>query len=486
VTATQRTASTEPRHFESISSWDLEAEVVVVGLGCAGACAAIEAAAAGADVLVLERAAAGGGTTALSGGLIYLGGGTPVQKACGFDDTPDEMYKFLMLATGPEPDEPKTRLYCDESLEHYDWLVGHGVPFKHSAYHEPSMESPTDDCLVFTGGEDTWPFNVLARPAARGHKPQTQGSAGGFLMQRLIAALEQTSARVESDLGVETLVVDRDGRVQGLIASRDGAEWAVRATRGVILCAGGFILNEQMLARHAPVLQQCSVKLSGGLDDGRAIRMAQAIGAATIRMDSGECAVPISPPRPLVRGLLVNRFGQRFINEDSYFGRIGQAALFKQAGQMYFIHDDDTYEVSWIGVEAHAVADTIPELEAELELPEGSLQATMALYNRYAEKGEDPVFHKATHFIKPLTSPPYGAIRWCAPKAIYATFTLGGLHTPVSGEVLSAEGEPIPGLYAAGRTTSGVAAFGYVSGISLGDGTYFGRLAGRSVAQAPT
>ena len=101
-------------------------------------------------------------------------------------------------------------------------------------------------------------------------------------------------------------------------------------------------------------------------------------------MDSGECAVPISPPRPLVRGLLVNRFGQRFINEDSYFGRIGQAALFKQAGQMYFIHDDDTYEVSWIGVEAHAVADTIPELEAELELPEGSLQATMALYNRYA------------------------------------------------------------------------------------------------------
>ena len=62
------------------------------------------------------------------------------------------------------------------------------MPFKHSFYPEPSMESPTDDCLVFTGGEDTWPYNEIARPAPRGHKPQTEAAAGGFLMQRIIEA----------------------------------------------------------------------------------------------------------------------------------------------------------------------------------------------------------------------------------------------------------------------------------------------------------
>jgi 3-oxo-5alpha-steroid 4-dehydrogenase len=69
---------------------------------------------------------------------------------------------------------------------------------------------------------------------------------------------------------------------------------------------------------------------------------------------------------------------------------------------------------------------------------------------------------------------------------IYAPFTLGGLHTLVDGEVLDLDGEPIPGLYAAGRATSGVAAQGYCSGLSLGDSTYFGRRAGRSAAKAKT
>src|SRR5512140_823937 len=143
----------EVRKAREVRLWDLQADVVVVGFGCAGACAAIEAAEAGADVLVLERASGGGGTSAMSGGQIYMGGGTPVQKACGFEDTTEEMYKFLMAALGPEPDEAKIRVFCDESLAHYQWFVDHGVPFKMSFYPEPGSEAPTDDCLVFTGGE---------------------------------------------------------------------------------------------------------------------------------------------------------------------------------------------------------------------------------------------------------------------------------------------------------------------------------------------
>ncbi|MFP8877872.1 MAG: FAD-binding protein, partial [Myxococcota bacterium] len=78
----------------------------------------------------------------------------------------------------------------------------------------------------------------------------------------------------------------------------------------------------------------------------------------------------------------------------------------------------------------------------------------------------------------------FAAIEIGSGQVTYATFTLGGLHTQADGEVLTPEGKPVPGLYAAGRTTSGIAAVGYVSGISLGDASFFGRLAGRSAARA--
>ena len=151
---------------------------------------------------------------------------------------------------------------------------------------------------------------------------------------------------------------------------------------------------------------------------------------------------------------------------------------------MFFVHDDETYEVNDGGFEVDFVGETIEELESEMSLPAGSLQSTIELYNRHAEAGEDPVYHKGGEFVKPLNRPPFGAIDCSVEKVLYATFTLGGLWTRPGGEVLTSDGVEIPGLYAAGRTTSGLAAFGYVSGISLADGSFFGRCAGRSAASS--
>src|SRR5262249_60077024 len=112
----------------AVAGWDDSADVVIAGLGVAGACAAIEARAAGADVLVLGRASGGGGLTGNAAGHVYLGGGTRVQKAVGVEDTALDMEKYLLAVT-PEPDAEKIHLYCEQSVEHFDWLVAQGVPF---------------------------------------------------------------------------------------------------------------------------------------------------------------------------------------------------------------------------------------------------------------------------------------------------------------------------------------------------------------------
>ncbi len=475
--------STAPRLESEIGSWDTEVDVLVVGLGCAGACAALEARAAGADVLVLERAGGGGGTSANSGGLIYLGGGTPVQEACGFDDSPEEMYRFLIAASGPGAQEDKIRKLCDESVSHFHWLVEQGVPFKSSFYPEPGMEAPTDDCLVFSGGEHCHPFNRIAQPAPRAHKPQVPGAGGAFLMQCLVAATERSGARIETDTRALALVEDTSGRNIGLVAQTAGQQRTFRARRGIVLAGGGFVWNPELVALHAPQIARCKAKNGQAGDDGHVMRMGQAVGGNIVRMETGEVALPVTIPNRLSRGLFLNRTGQRFINEDTYFGHIGQASLQHQDGQVYFLLDDATFERNLLQMEPTFVADTLEDLESEAGFPPGSLVQSVSFYNQHARAGNDPLFHKRSEALVPLETPPY-AILDCRPEhCLYAGFTTGGLQTAPGGEVLGVEGEPLPGLYAAGRTAALLSGSYYpASGISLADGTFFGRYAGRSAA----
>ncbi len=478
-------ADTTPLEVSDVSAWDRETDVVVVGLGAAGASTSLEAAASGADVLVFEGAGGGGGTSAMSGGLIYLGGGTSVQRECGFEDSPENMFAFLLAASGPDPDQAKIRAYCDESVAHYDWLVDQGVPFKAEFYPEPGMEPPTDAGLVYSGGEDAFPFDRLATPAPRAHKPQAPDAAGGFFMECLLAAVERAHIDVEYDTKVRRLVVDESRAVVGVEAVCAGKTSRVGARGGVVLCAGGFVHDDEMVDQHCPQLKRCSLRLGNDLDRGSGIRMGQALGAAVRRMSAAEVAVPLTPPFDLMRGIIVNGQGQRFINEDTYYGRVGQQCLFHEDGQMYLIVDEQMYQPTRIGQQAEWVCETVGELEEEIGLPSGSLETTLELYNRHAVEGDDPLFHKRADYLRPL-EPPLGAFDFTVENAIFATFTLGGLDTLTTGEVLTVDREPIPGLFAAGRTTAGIAAFGYASGISLADSTFFGRKAGRTAAGRAT
>jgi 3-oxo-5alpha-steroid 4-dehydrogenase len=472
-----------------VKTYDLEADVVVVGYGCAGASAALSASTAGSDVLLLERAGGGGGASAMAGGLIYLGGGTALQKACGFEDSPEEMYKFLVAATGPDPDETKIATYCEGSVEHFDWLVECGVPFKESFYDGLLAEPPGDDGLMYSGGEDAYPWNEIARPAPRAHVPAVEGKvlyekAGGWqLMRSLTAAVANSPVRVETDIRVDRLITESDGTISGVVSRRYGETLHIRARSGVILAGGGFVFNDEMLGLHAPKLVG-RLKVGTDGDDGQCIQMAQSLGAAVRHMDAAEVAYCSQSPM-LVRSIVTNVQGQRYVNEDGYFGRVGQTTLFSQGGRSFLVFDEEVFESvpedQRPGLQPTWVCATVAELEESMGVPDGALQSTVEVYNRFAEKGEDPLFHKRAQYLKPLCSP-YAAIDFR--EAILGVFTIGGLRTDIDGRVLNLEGDAIPGLFAVGRSSSGIPNWGYLSGASLGDGTFFGRRAGEAVAKA--
>ena len=133
-----------------VASWSGDTDVIIVGFGGAGACAAIAAVDSGASAMIVEAASASGGSTALSSAEIYLGGGTQIQKAVGYEDSVEDVFGYLMDSNGPQADAEKVRAYAEGGPEHLDWLISLGVPFKPSELKERAMMALTDDCLLYT------------------------------------------------------------------------------------------------------------------------------------------------------------------------------------------------------------------------------------------------------------------------------------------------------------------------------------------------
>ena len=480
-----------PCVLRDVPRWSFETEVIVVGFGAAGASAAIEAARAGARVMLFEATSGNGGTSALSGGEIYLGGGggTPIQRAAGFEDRTEDLYSYLLMAGGPNADEAKVRLYADNSLAHYEWLTAQGVEYKNSYIAERTIEPSTDDCLIWSGSEEAWPFVNEAAPAPRGHCPKFVGMGGGrYVMDVLARRVVELGVDTRYDHRAVALVTDDAHRVHGLVL-RSGSETVyARASKGVVLCTGGFVMNRDMVRRHAPWMLRSNFPI-GTVDDGSGIRLGISAGGAAINMAEGFVTLPWYPPGSLVKGIFVNGRGQRFVNEDCYHGRVSQFILQQPGDRIWLLADAASYQPMAFQelsrVEIGAAGETWQEVERELGLAEGSLVSTVELYNRNAARGEDPLFHKAPRWLAPLDEPPFVALDCRIDHCFYSSFTLGGLDTLPSGEVVTEQRTVIPGLYAAGRTACGLPRWGpgYSSGMSLADATFFGRLAGFSAAR---
>ncbi|MGW5381209.1 FAD-binding protein [Nocardia sp. NPDC003963] len=472
-------------HTDEVRDWSDEVDVVVIGAGIAGCCAAAEAAAVGARVLVLERAAVAGGTSALAGGHFYLGGGTAVQLETGHRDTAEEMERYL-TAVSPDPEEDKIRAYCTGSVEHFTWLEDLGFRFERSFFSEKAVIQPGTEGLMYTGNEKVWPFCESALPAPRGHKVPVSGDTGGaaLVTDLLVERLGRLGVEIRYETGARHLVRGRDGTVVGVGWKRLSEHGTIRAA-AVVIAAGGFVMNEQMVRDFVPALAQRPYPLGTPFDDGLGIRLGISAGGAVRHMDRCFLTAPIYPPARHLTGIVVNSAGERFVAEDSYHARTAAFVLEQPDAKAYLILDEahlgkrDFQLVPFIdGWE------TVTEMEAALSIPAGKLQDTLARYNAYAANGTDPDFHKQPEYVEAQDRGPWAAFDLSLGVASYAGFTLGGLSTTVDGEVRRTDGVVVAGLYAAGACAANLAqdGKGYASGTQLGAGSYFGRRAGQHAA----
>ena len=205
--------------YELPSKWDEEADVVIVGFGGAGACAAIEAADAGASVIILDKSPLPGGSTALSGGVIYAAN-TSLQKKAGVSDTADEMFKYLKACGNGIADDKLLRVASDMSANNVDWLTGLGVKF-------------TTDLLYVSGMEKDPEYSAVTPTKPRGHRCV---GTGGALFKALKKGVDSrkitTMSRTEAVRLITKPCANSSSQVVGVKAKKGGKDVYIFARKG--------------------------------------------------------------------------------------------------------------------------------------------------------------------------------------------------------------------------------------------------------------
>ena len=235
---------------------------------------------------------------------------------------------------------------------------------------------------------------------------------------------------VRYETGVSHLVTDDAGAVVGVAWRSFDETGYVRAT-SVVMAAGGFVMNPDMVAKYTPALGSKLFTLGSTYDDGLGIRLGQSVGAELKHMDEPFITAPIYPPSILLTGILVNREGQRFVAEDSYHSRTSQFVMEQPDSEAYLIVDSEHGELTSYGMLVPMIDayDTIAELETALVAP-GRLGAGDArpLQRARGDAARTRTSTRPTNFLAAQDQGPWAAFDLRLGKAMYAGFTLGGIR----------------------------------------------------------
>ena len=458
-------------------------DVVVVGAGAAGLCAAVTAAEAGASVLVAEASAAAGGASQFSAGLI-MAAGTRFQRERGIEDGPEALLHEYLAFNRWSVETGVARRLTEEAGPAVEWLADRGVGVSD----------------IYLSGDDRVP---------RGHVID----GGGAAIVACLLGAAQTDPRVDLAFGrrVDRLLTGEDGIVTGIAAGED------QVTGGaVVLAAGGFGANKELWPRYLPraVEAEWTFYIGPPTSRGDAFALAGAVGAQIVGHDRGllnarpnfSQSMDSYYPGWLV---FVDRQGQRFVNEMTAYSVV-ESTIRARGGRVWALFDDAAKRAAvprstaaakkydmptgtnwedWVepvidemtGKRRVLTAPTITALAASMGAEPAVLAGTVARYNEDVAAGHDTMFEKPARVMRAIAEPPFYAteLRLCN-----LALTGAGPRVNRDGQVLDRGAIPIRGLFAAGECAGGVLGDVYMgSGNALANAVTFGRVAGQNAAK---
>jgi 3-oxosteroid 1-dehydrogenase len=497
-------------------------DVVVVGSGGGALAGAAVAAKAGLSVLVVEKTAMIGGTSAYSGGACWLPG-SQVQQRAGIPDSTESARTYL-AAILQDPDAAKVEAFlthapelvaeleADEGVD-FEWL-----PFPE--YYDAPGRVPFGRSIQPTNikrGELPQEVADLVRPPVERDRAGEPGrntlSGGQSLIARLAAVVVREGGELRTNLPVTGLLTDDTGRVTGVAAMTPEGPVTFGASRGVLVAAGGFEGNQALREQHGVPGDVAWTMAPQGTNTGEPIEAAIALGAAADFSAVGWFCPGLEHPDGsgsftlgFRSGLMVDAHGRRYANECLPYDRFGrEMAKDKARVPSWFVFDsreggrlpaiampegdpgDHLAAGTWVQ------AQTLEQLADAIGVPADALTSTVERFNGFCETGTDDDFGRGEDeydtFFAGGTGP-NKALTPCDQAPFYAARfvlsdlgTKGGLMTDTAGRVLREDGSAIPGLYASSNSAASV--FGPVypgPGAPLGSAMVFASLAVRDMS----
>ena len=442
---------------------ELSTDIVIVGAGGAGMTAAINAAQAGKDVILLEKMPyAGGNTTKATGGMNAAE--THYQAEQGIEDSVEQFVEDTMEGGHNINDRALVETMAENSAEGIDWLDSIGAPL-------PKVS--------FSGGATN----------ARIHAPEDGSGVGAYLVTALLKKVNDLDINVMYNT-TATELISSDGTVTGVKAESNDTNYTINA-KAVILATGGFGNNEDMIVKYRKDLKGTVTTSAPGIT-GDGIVMAEDVGAGLVDIEQIQLHPTVEQKTSMlitesVRGdgaILVNQDGKRFTDELLTRDVVSAAELEQPGSYAYIIFDQRLREglkatEKYISTGITVQGDTIEDLAEKIDVDPKTLAETLNNWNKYVADKNEPDFGRTTGMEKDLSQAPYYAIK-IAPGIHH---TMGGVHINTSAEVIDTDDQVIPGLFAAGEVVGGVHGGNRIGGNAVADIVVFGKIASDSAVE---
>lgn len=452
-----------------------DVDVVVVGAGGAGYAAALTAAEAGKNVVLLEKLGIVGGDTILSGGAMAVPNNW-FQKRDGIEDSVEKMAEDMIVGGDHVGDPDLVNVICEGAYGAMEWLI-------------------------FNGGVAWQPYERFFGGHSVIRSLIPEGNEGSGIICKLDKRAEGLkNLKVCRNTKADELVQDASGAVVGLKATNTatGETYDFKA-KAVILAAGGFGSNVEMRMKYNPEMDEKILSTDSVGATGDCHVMAEKIGANLIDMQYIQ-TYPVCDPetgsllyvgdvRLESRAIMVNKEGDRFVEELDRRDVLSNAIVEQTDGKAYMLFNQAnadetgllvTHEDEYENLEARKVIVKGDTLEAVCEpfgVDAAELAKTVEKWNQYCKDGNDPDFNFRGDF-NAIEDGPYYLMAY--KPAVH--YTMGGLHINTDAQVLDDADAPIPGLYAAGEVAGHKMGTNRLGSCSMSDIYTFGRIAGKNAA----